>query len=367
MDSPSLDSLHSQLPTQPDDSWDENFCGPPPFELEPHDVEVVIRKHSCGHSWCSQGCGVRKPDFREAVAVLASWDWTRTREIIVSCDPKLFPSPQEGYSACERSISDLIRDLNRKIDKLGTGLLIVDYVSFTEFHRNGYPHFHIMVLVSLAGRDGMIGKSNIADCWRHGSIVWEQPFRSKHHRDTVCGYMGKTGYFAADKAHQVKLPQWAMDSGQKIRRIRKSRGAEETAQGLKEMGRGRRYKLQVGEPLTDKERENYGALEILDGPKNYVKPPQLNEDTFTRTNSSILATCGRSIQLYTSNVLHNPKPGEWGLERRWLDKLLPYDKAKKLPGFHYVKHRGLVCAMYSDEWHRFYDSLPNVPGQGFNL
>lgn len=78
-----------------------------------------------------------------------------------------------------------------------------------EFHRGGFPHWHLFI-ETTRGKGGMIGKKIIQKRWKHG-IVWETYAKSEQHWQAICGYHRKAGYFAAEtKAHQLELPEYLM-------------------------------------------------------------------------------------------------------------------------------------------------------------
>lgn len=357
-----LDNYVSQLPSSTDPPSTPPATGSAAAPSPPEQVEVIIRKNNCGHSFCVKGCAPRRRDYREAMAVVQSWPHDQVRQVTVSCDPKLYASPEEGYRASERSISDLARDIGRKLDKRGTGLRVLAYVAFLEWHRNGFPHWHVFILVSHAGRDGMIGQPLIKECWHHGEVVWEHPFNSAQHQRAMIGYAASKGYFSKDKAHQVLCPDWLLKSTLRVHRVRKSKEAEKTAQELRTEAKGPKKTWYGGNPPPPPPPGHEEALRIIKSPTIPPAPDEEHPQKQKRINSDILATCGASIQVYTANLLKQKRfETDHGMERRWVDKLLPYAEAKLLPGFEYVNHRGLIRIMSYAQWLTFYQQLPNCP------
>jgi hypothetical protein len=109
----------------------------------------------------------------------------------------------------------LFHDLSRS-----AGAGIVDWVKMLEWHKDGYPHWHIMVLVDKPGRAGMIGGGTLRRYWQYGNIQ-EGYIKDGGHWKRFNGYFGAKGYFEdkKGKAHQVTLPDWARERTTPIRRM----------------------------------------------------------------------------------------------------------------------------------------------------
>jgi hypothetical protein len=69
-------------------------------------------------------------------------NWQKTRQIILTIDPKLFRDGQESYELVKqkKAISQFILSVKR-----GLGVNIEEYVSIIEWYTNGHPHWHILI------------------------------------------------------------------------------------------------------------------------------------------------------------------------------------------------------------------------------
>lgn len=172
-------------------------------------------KCRCRKSWCPS-CSKHTviKAFREHVT---SWDWRCVRLLTLTIDRQQFETPEQAYDfiSKKKSIPLLFHDLNRTC-KAG----VVDWVKMTEWHKDGFPHWHILVLVDKPGRAGMLGADNVRHYWKFGSIK-EGFIRDEHHWKRFNGYFEKMGYFEdkKGKAHQVTLPEWARNRTTPIRRM----------------------------------------------------------------------------------------------------------------------------------------------------
>jgi len=183
-------------------------------------VQVVVRNCSCSSVWCKD-CYRRKGGSRRFAEKLAKMDFKKVRQVVLTVDPKKFPSgPQVAfeYLRDRKALPDFIRDLQRY-----GGVDIARYQWVLEWHTNGYPHWHVFIETTTAGKKGMIGVKKLLRFWRHG-IVREQPIRSEKHWKAIVGYFGAMGYFQNEKKdHQLELPEWALYTDY---RIRKTGGSE---------------------------------------------------------------------------------------------------------------------------------------------
>jgi ribosome-binding factor A len=141
-------------------------------------------------------------------------NWQKTRQIILTINPKLFRDGQESYEVVKqkKAISQFILEVKR-----GLGVKVEEYVSIIEWYTNGHPHWHILIQQDKKGRFGKIGKKKLEKYWKYGH-VWETYFRTYKHWQNFTGYFDKVGYFCKTKNHQSKLPAWALQYKKKIRR-----------------------------------------------------------------------------------------------------------------------------------------------------
>lgn len=94
---------------------------------------------------------------------------------------------------------------------------VVNWLWIMEFHRNGFPHFHLFIEVAIAGQGGMIGGDTLRHYWTVGRVMENHIF-SKEHWNILLGYFEKHSYFGEGKEHQLELPDWAKGMKKRIRR-----------------------------------------------------------------------------------------------------------------------------------------------------
>ncbi len=216
--------------------------------LKPHGYGLIdfnIRKHRCARSWCTD-C------FKGYIAPLIAtrlrgFNWRSVRHIVLTIDPDKYNGPEEAFNevAKKRAIAELCRNIERT-----HGREINDWIRLLEWHSNGFPHWHLIVEMSVQGRAAQIGQDIIHHYWPYGKIVREKYVESEHHWDNICGYLQKKGYLTGGegKTHQLVLPDWLADSTKKIPRyssMRKpsgDRSAKRNKEGKVE-GIGKPFKL----------------------------------------------------------------------------------------------------------------------------
>lgn len=179
---------------------------------EGYEFEITGCKCSCGSVWCPV-C-FKKRRVPGIVDRLRHFNPESTRLLVLTIDPKNFKDGEEAYLhvTSKKLIPQLIHNLKRT-----KGIKINDWIRFLEFHRNGFPHWHLFIDVTEKGKKGMIGGINIRQYWNLGA-VHEDHVKSERHWHYLTGYFKKTGYFEKNKAHQVQLPEWALKSNKRIRR-----------------------------------------------------------------------------------------------------------------------------------------------------
>ena len=189
----------------------------------PDDVMILGCKGSCSSVWCSE-CYTRKGGSRRVAEQLSLFDFRRTRQLVLTCDPKKFQGPQQAFEflrdkkAIPQFIHNLKRTSNVKIEK---------WLWVLEWHINGFPHWHLFVEVEKTGKAGMIGNEKILRHWNYG-IIHESYIRNERHWKQFTTYFGKAGYFdpkqkSGDrKSHQRELPEWAMNVTYRIRKMSSS-------------------------------------------------------------------------------------------------------------------------------------------------
>lgn len=176
-------------------------------------VKVRLSKCCCGSAWCPS-C-FKRFTLKKIVERLGSFDWEAVRHIVLTVDRSLFKDGQEAYEAVKEKegINRMVRELRRSV-----GTKVVDWVWILEWHKGGWPHWHLFLESGWQGKQGMIGGDILRKYWRYGKYVHESPIESSLHWLGILDYFGEHGYFGTEKGIQNKLPEWALDRGAKIRR-----------------------------------------------------------------------------------------------------------------------------------------------------
>ncbi len=101
-----------------------------------------------------------------------------------------------------------MKRLKRRLMK--HGILIHDYIWILEWHGDGFPHWHFLVLVNKKGRSGRIAnKIDLTETWGRAKFVKEGYIHDEIHWKRLVGYVAKHGYFGDGKKSQGMLPEWA--------------------------------------------------------------------------------------------------------------------------------------------------------------
>ena len=202
------------------------------------DMYARVQKCACGLIWCDK-C-FRKVWTSKEVEKLLEFDHTRTRHVILTYDRKSFKDGQEAWEQTQgrKLVANFIRNLKRGL-KVKKGkewvcqynpVKIRKYRYYLEWHKDGWPHYHIFIEVEDEGKEGMIGQGFIHYYWPCGKIIKEKPFKSLGHWRYMIGDLKKHGYFGKEKKHQTTLPKWALDRGDiKIYRSGGSRSGDTQA------------------------------------------------------------------------------------------------------------------------------------------
>jgi len=197
------------------------------LRLQDETGEVKARKCKCGLVWCEQ-CSKGKWTKKHSEE-LARFDRKRTRLVTVGVSRESLEDGEAAwrYITEHRLIPQFIRNLERgKKKKEGkrwvqefNPIKINKWKSFLEWHKDGFPHYHIFIEVEKEGAAGRIGNNRIRHYWRLGIWVHEEHFETEAHWRNQVGYFQKNGYFNKGKKHQTRLPEWALNRpGLKIKR-----------------------------------------------------------------------------------------------------------------------------------------------------
>ena len=290
---------------------------PPTGGCKADDIELTGQKCACGSVWCSN-CFVRRraPQIAER---LREFDWRSTRHVILTVDPKQFKNGQEAHEnvTSHKMIAQLLHNLKRT-----KGVLVRDWVWCLEWHRNGFPHWHLTIDVTVQGKRGMIGGDNLRQYWPIGAVR-ESPIKSKAHWHHFTGYFKKHGYFEKKKAHQGMLPKWAREGTKRIQR---------------------------SNSMHRQKPQSKVMPPRVKPPKRGPKPPKAQR--VPKTYSDIISQCGTR-----TNIMF------W-YEGRTVRQVyyIPYWEFKNLPG-KYMEGQGYVTRMPMDDFfifHKLYCS-PDPP------
>lgn len=227
-------------------------------------------KCKCRKSWCPE-CS-KTLVIKPLVEHVQTWDWRRVRTLTLTINPSDFESPAEAfdYVQSKKLIPNLFRNLERS-----AGVVVHDWVRVLEWHRSGFPHWHLLVLVDKAGGAGRIGVDNLRRYWPPGWRLREDYIRNAKHWQRITGYWQKAGYFEdkKGKSHQVSLPDWARSRKTPIRRIGRKAGvvplkpSDESLLHEKEDHRGQEEKADDLGEWFERQSEKLYAVELTEGEK----------------------------------------------------------------------------------------------------
>ena len=280
-------------------------------------VVFTALKCKCNCSWCPR-CFVARvaPKISKRIS---SMNWQSTRQIILTVDPRKFENdPRKAYEYLVRekkSIPQFMRDLQRT-----AGVKVSDWVRVLEWHKNGFPHWHIFVDVGVEGKKGMIGHDILKSYWSYGGCA-ESPIKSEKHFRKLTGYFGKFGYFSSDKAHQAKLPEWALLSNFKIRRYDSARPQKTDS-----------------DVLPDSDLDDSFADSVSD------EEDDSNSDDW-RGYASAMSECGsETLVQYRDSC-------------RFGKFSIPFEYFRSLPG-EYVEGKGYVVEIWESDFLEFLQKYP---------
>lgn len=158
---------------------------------------ALIAKCRCKNVWCPECVHFH---IKKLVAMLLLMNWRAVRHVVLTLDRSKFQSPSEGLIYLKKSSAYFIQYLKRN------GFKVKRYVRVLEWHKDGYPHLHLLI---ESNRIGMIGGDVIRKFYKLGQVN-ESYFKNKQHFESMINYAGKTGYISKEKNHQSRLPEWAL-------------------------------------------------------------------------------------------------------------------------------------------------------------
>ncbi|HNZ32401.1 MAG TPA: hypothetical protein PKJ25_09915 [Smithellaceae bacterium] len=194
-------------------------------------IPVSGKKCSCKSVWCPV-C-FRSRFHNRIVEIFSPYDWQSTRHIILTVDPELYRSPSAALEDIRkrRFVGEFIRRLRRGVKvKIGSRWVwqykpidVLRWAWFLEFHKNGFPHYHVFIQTPVKGSAGMIGGDFLRDCWKIAKIVKETYFHNEGHFRQMTGYYADKGYFEKGKEYQGRLLEDILNNiKEKIKRMKSS-------------------------------------------------------------------------------------------------------------------------------------------------
>lgn len=301
-------------------------------------VTALAHKCGCGSVWCIQCFLKRQAKYH--FAELAKFNWKKTRQITLTLDRKQF---SDGRAAWEhvnnhKKIAGMLRNFKRSY-----GINISKWKWFLEWHRDGFPHWHLFIEVENKGRAGMIGGDRIRQCWQLGRAT-ESYIHDVKHWNEIIGYFQKHGYFKdKDKNHQIELPAWARE--EEHLKIRRSGSKAKARTNKSEFIRAMNY--------FDKK----GDLDVIDiKTGEIIRPGKGKTRRKNKSYKALFAECGQRtrIKIMTDKSLI---VGIFDIPYKTIRKKIPgeykehagysFNVSKKL--FDYLFDRVLTIQMFSTE------------------
>lgn len=154
--------------------------------------------------------------------------WKNVMMLTMTLDPADYDGPEDAYRtiAKKRSVAEMIKELHRR------GLIKSrEYTLTTEFHKNGWPHYHVLIQANF------LCKHKLQEVWHKGHCWY-----SKHDFDDVSHAINyATKYISkGDGDEPLSFPDWVLDYNGVIRRFATSRGLCETRKVKKPKGEKKR-------------------------------------------------------------------------------------------------------------------------------
>jgi len=280
------------------------------YKIPAKEVNLAVTKCKCSSSWCPECFLLRSA--KNIKSHLSEMDFKRVRFIMLSVDRSRYSSGEEAYRSItgRKAIAGFIRNLNRFA---GKGIRRWQWV--LEWHKDGFPHWHVACEVSETGKGGKIGHAEIMKYWGEGHAR-ESYVKSQSHWAEIAGYYASAGYFDDAKGYQSILPDWALSWGRTIRRFGCSAGVWSDSGKKKVSGK------------TSKRDSSGESVGVLERPR--------------RTYAVILKSCGDSTKIRVVS-----DSGRY-VNYQWV-ACIPYKQAVKdlaPKGFGYFKGVGMlkVCS-----------------------
>lgn len=188
-----------------------------------------VCKTKCKSQFCPDCCMAHCVTWREKLRP-ALKHWNSVMMLTLTLDQTKFDSPWDALETVgkKRAVSELIKELNR------VGLLKSrEFTCTIEFHKNGWPHYHVLVDCKFLCKHKLQAKWKRGNCW-----ISKHDFKSVEHAiNYATKYIVKTT--KADE-NEFIFPEWVMDYKGNVRRFSTSRGLCPTRKYKKNHGDGKK-------------------------------------------------------------------------------------------------------------------------------
>lgn len=144
--------------------------------------------------------------------IYENWDYRYVRNFALTVDRELYASGKEAYFGIQREkeLAEFMKRLKRRLRQ--HGVKIYDYLWILEWHKDGFPHWHCLVLLNKKGKAGRIAtKIDLTGTWGKAKFIKEGYIHDAKHWAALAGYVAKHGYFADGKKDQARLPDWVRE------------------------------------------------------------------------------------------------------------------------------------------------------------
>lgn len=310
-------------------------------------IPVSGKKCSCKSVWCPVCFRSRFHD--RIVEIFTPFEWQSTRHVILTVDPELYESPSAAVRDLrkKRMLGECIKRLRRGVKvKVGAHWVwkykpidVLRWAWFLEFHKSGFPHYHVFIQTPQKGSAGMIGGDFLRDSWKIAKIVKETYFRDEAHFREMTGYYANKGYFEKGKEYQGRLPEDILNNvKEKIKRMGSSeKDYRDKRELMEEEIEEKNFKEcmtffdeKQGWSISDEEKN-----EFVSELENRIDEAEKREVNYR----AIIANCGAKTYVEL----------DIGKYRIAAICELPWKKWKERAGESYNNNRGYISKLTKDE------------------
>jgi hypothetical protein len=220
---------------------------------------------------------------------------------------------------------------------------IIEWIWLLEFHENGYPHYHLVLLPKDDSIKFTEMRKAVRDAWKLGKSHVKR-IASEEHLDNLISYLGGS---KRKPRHQTNLPEWALPLRSSIRRYnRKARKLPTIPDSYPDDERGYKHGI-MKKILWGLKHKETGFDNSRDKDRNFSGKKKVTR----RTNQEILQDCGQRSQILETDV-YTGKRDHYHIS-------VPYGEViTKWADGVYVKRLGYEFEADDDEWENYVkDSL----------